>query len=59
MISSDESDPEDLEADSDPGGESDNSFIVGDHSDHFMDEDWEIGLDSDSDSDEEMEDSEL
>ncbi|CAI6048824.1 unnamed protein product [Clonostachys chloroleuca] len=56
MISSDESDPDDPEADTDPGGESDNSFIVGDHSDHFMDEDWEIDLDSDSDSDEEMDD---
>ncbi|CAG9999243.1 unnamed protein product [Clonostachys byssicola] len=58
MISSDESDPEDPKADTDPGGESDNSFIVGDHSDHYMDEDWEIELDSDSDSDsdEDMED---
>ncbi|CAH0052977.1 unnamed protein product [Clonostachys solani] len=56
IISSDESDLADPEVDTDTEGESDNSFIVGNYSDHFMDEDWEIDLDSDSD--EVMEDSE-
>ncbi|VUC28605.1 unnamed protein product [Clonostachys rosea] len=56
-ISSDESDPDELELETDSGGESSNSFIVGDYSDDFMDDDWESALDEDSD--EEMEDSEL